>query len=70
METTAVPLALRSTVHALVPEGTEADALLDRIADAIRTVVEDANGIIDVLRVSHLLDPHWRWPDDPVPNRA
>ena len=70
METTAVPLALRSTVHALVPEDTATDALLDRIADAIRAVVEDADGTVDVLRVSHLLDPHWRWPDDPVPNRA
>jgi hypothetical protein len=70
METTAMPLALRSTIHAVVPEDTAMDALLDRIANAIRAVVEDAGGTIDVLRVSHLLDPHWRWPDDPVPNRA
>lgn len=70
METTAVPLALRSTVHALLPEDTATDLLIDRIADAIREVVEDVGGTVDVLRVGHLLDPRWRWPDDPIPNRT
>ncbi len=44
--------------------------LYDLAADAVRRALRDAGAQVDVVRAAHPLDPRWKWPDDPVPNRA
>ena len=45
-------------------------ALYDLAAEAVQRALRDAGAQVNVVRVAHPLDPRWKWPDDPVPNRA
>ena len=62
-------LLLRMSVRGRC-DSQDQNALYDLAAEAVQQALRDAGAEVEVIRVAHPLDPRWKWPDDPVPNRA
>lgn len=61
---------LRGLVRAELPRGVSGEALAERLAEAWAAVVAELGGRAEVVRVAKALDPAWRRPLRPPPNRA
>ena len=61
---------MRGVLRAELPSGVASDALADRLAQAWAGVVVELGGTAEVVRVADALDPRWRRPQRPPPNRA
>ena len=63
-------LLLRMNVRGRLGDGPGQDALYAVAAHAVQGALAEAGVEVEVVRAAHPLDPRWKWPDDPVPNRV
>ncbi|HUR23865.1 MAG TPA: hypothetical protein VMZ73_08340 [Acidimicrobiales bacterium] len=69
----AIPVDLvvvRGVLRATFDHPVDPRAVNQRLAMAWSDVVRDLSGDADIVRVAGALDPRWRTPGDPPPNRA